>query len=133
MPINSQNIDPEGHRTDAELNDALRLIHSSPSASQSIRDKFRLEVEVEAEGSNFSAGEKQLLSLMRALVRGCKVLVLDEATSSVDPETDALIQRIIQTEFANVTLLSIAHRLQTVAFYDRILVMDAGKVAEVST
>jgi ABC-type multidrug transport system ATPase subunit len=59
------------------------------------------------------------------------VLLLDEATSSVDPETDALIQRIIQTEFADVTLISIAHRLQTVAYYDRILVLDAGRVAEV--
>ena len=102
----SQNIDPEGLRSDAELNDALALVNASPSASESIRDKFRLETEVDAEGSNFSAGEKQLLSLIRALVRGCKVLILDEATSSVDPETDGLIQRIIQTEFADVTVSS---------------------------
>lgn len=83
---------------------------------------------------------------MRALVKGSKVIVLDEATSSVDPETDALIQKIIQTEFKDVTvgdfgpivvrpadnqLISIAHRLQTVAFYDRILCLEAGQVAEV--
>ena len=66
--------------------------------------KFRLDVEVETDAGNFSVGEKQVLSLIRALVRGCKVLILDEATSSVDPETDALIQRIIQTEFADVTV-----------------------------
>ncbi len=67
------------------------------------------------------------------MVRRCKVLLLDEATSSVDPETDALVQRIIQTEFADVTLISIAHRLQTVAYYDRILVLDAGQIAEIDT
>jgi ABC-type multidrug transport system fused ATPase/permease subunit len=105
----SQNIDPEGHRSDAELNDALALVNASPSASESIRDKFRLGTEVDAEGGNFSAGEKQLLSLIRALVRGCKVLILDEATSSVDPETDGLIQRIIQTEFADITVSSYLH------------------------
>jgi ABC-type multidrug transport system fused ATPase/permease subunit len=59
---------------------------------------------VQADGGNFSAGEKQLLSLIRAMVRDCKVLILDEATSSVDLETDGLIQRIIQTQFADTTV-----------------------------
>lgn len=86
------------------MNDALSLIHSSRSASESIRDKFRLDTVVHADGANFSAGEKQLLSLIRALVRRSKVLVLDEATSSVDLETDGLIQRIIQTEFTDTTV-----------------------------
>ena len=67
------------------------------------------------------------------MVRRCKVLLLDEATSSVDPATDAFIQGIIQTEFADVSLISIAHRLQTVAYYDRILVLDAGQIAEFDT
>ena len=156
----SDNMDPEGTKSDAELNDALNLIYTSSAASKSIRDKFRLDTEVHTDGANFSAGEKQLMSLLRALIRGCKVLILDEATSSVDPETDSLIQRIIQTQLKDVTvslpfghacgrgrscsrsscmtvaradfqLLSIAHRLQTVAYYDRILVMDAGSVVEV--
>ncbi len=73
------------------------------------------------------------VALIRAMVRRCKVLLLDEATSSVDPETDALLQRIIQTEFADVTLISIAHRLQTVAYYDRILVLESGQLAEFDT
>nr|XP_031864005.1 uncharacterized protein CI109_000649 [Kwoniella shandongensis]KAA5531077.1 hypothetical protein CI109_000649 [Kwoniella shandongensis] len=125
-----ENINPTGCHTDAELNMALALIHHNPNASHSLRDKFHLDVVVDNEGANFSAGEQQLLALVRALVKGSKVLLLDEATSSVDPETDALIQRIIQTEFANITLISIAHRLQTVAYYDRIMVMDAGTVVE---
>jgi ATP-binding cassette subfamily C (CFTR/MRP) protein 1 len=76
--------------------------------------------------------------------RRCKILVLDEATSSVDLETDALIQRIIQTQLGSITvsqdriiadiqLISIAHRLQTVAYYDRIIVMDQGQIVESGT
>jgi ABC-type multidrug transport system fused ATPase/permease subunit len=65
-------------------------------------------------GSNYSAGEKQLLALCRALVKNSRVIVLDEATSSVDVETDAKLQRTIQTEFASSTLLCIAHRLNTI-------------------
>ena len=84
-------------------------------------------------GSNYSAGEKQLLALCRALVKNSKIIVLDEATSNVDVETDAKLQRTIQTEFASSTLLCIAHRLNTIVYYDRILVMDAGKVAEYDT
>ncbi|TYJ52286.1 hypothetical protein B9479_007101 [Cryptococcus floricola] len=128
-----ENIDPTNTHSDAALNDALNLIHNVDSSSHLIRAKFGLDATVASEGSNFSAGERQLLALVRALVRGSKVLMLDEATSSVDPETDALIQRIIQSQFSNTTILSIAHRLQTVAYYDRILVMDAGKVAELDT
>ncbi|ODN81434.1 hypothetical protein L202_01864 [Cryptococcus amylolentus CBS 6039] len=128
-----ENIDPTNTHSDAALNDALNLIHNVDSSSHLIRAKFGLDATVASEGSNFSAGERQLLALVRALVRGSKVLMLDEATSSVDPETDALIQRIIQSQFSNTTILSIVHRLQTVAYYDRILVMDAGKVAELDT
>ncbi|WVQ83250.1 hypothetical protein IAT38_005389 [Cryptococcus sp. DSM 104549] len=127
------NIDPTHTRSDSDLASALALINTDPSASAALREKFKLEGVVADGGVNFSAGERQLLALVRALVRGCKLLVLDEATSSVDPETDALIQRIIQTKFSDVTLLSIAHRLQTVAYYDRILVMEAGEVAEYDT
>ncbi|CAD6567059.1 MAG: hypothetical protein TREMPRED_003289 [Tremellales sp. Tagirdzhanova-0007] len=127
------NIDPTGARTDDELNAALSLIHDKSNASSSRNDKFQLDSTVLNEGGNFSAGERQLLALVRALARGCKVLLLDEATSSVDPATDSIIQTIIQTKFSDVTLISIAHRLQTVAYYDRILVMDSGKVAEFDT
>ncbi|WWC92929.1 uncharacterized protein L201_007892 [Kwoniella dendrophila CBS 6074] len=126
-----ENIDPTGSYSDDRLNDALNLIYRDSDGSSSVlRDKFRLDALLTSEGSNFSAGEKQLLALIRALVKRSKILLLDEATSSVDPETDALIQRIIQTEFSDITLISIAHRLQTVAYYDRILVIDEGQMAE---
>nr|XP_019009246.1 uncharacterized protein I206_05894 [Kwoniella pini CBS 10737]OCF48027.1 hypothetical protein I206_05894 [Kwoniella pini CBS 10737] len=127
------NLDPTSSRSDAELNEALNLIKNHPRVSSTLRDKLNLDASVASDGSNFSAGEKQLLSLIRALSRYCKILLLDEATSSVDPETDSLIQGIIQTEFSNITLLSIAHRLQTVAYYDRILVLDKGQVKEFDT
>nr|XP_018260210.1 uncharacterized protein I303_07127 [Kwoniella dejecticola CBS 10117]OBR82368.1 hypothetical protein I303_07127 [Kwoniella dejecticola CBS 10117] len=127
------NLDFSSSRSDAELNEALNLIRNHPRVSANLRDKLKLDSTVAPEGSNFSAGEKELLSLIRALSRRCKILLLDEATSSVDPETDALIQGIIQTEFSDVTLLSIAHRPQTVAYYDRILVLDKGQVKEFDT
>ncbi|WWC92110.1 uncharacterized protein L201_007064 [Kwoniella dendrophila CBS 6074] len=129
------NLDPLSIHNDDYLNPLLSLIHSDPllPASQSTKDKFKLDSQVTSEGTNFSAGEKQLLALIRALARNTKILLLDEATSSVDPETDALIQRIIQNHLNGVTLISIAHRLQTVAYYDRILVLDQGRVVEYHT
>lgn len=93
------------------MNDALSLITSSPSANEGIRAKFQLDAEIDTSGNNLSAGEKQVLSLLRALVRGSKLLVMDEATSSVDAETDALIQNIVKTEFADVTVSAKSRRV----------------------
>ncbi|KAF9234112.1 ABC protein [Melanogaster broomeanus] len=97
------------------------------------QNRYNLDSVVESEGANLSVGERSLLSLARALVKDCKVVVLDEATASVDLETDSKIQRTIQTEFSDCTLLCIAHRLRTIVSYDRILVLDAGRVAEFDT
>ncbi|KAI0700340.1 ATP-dependent bile acid permease [Cytidiella melzeri] len=128
------NLDPLASRTDAELIDALKkagLISEDGTPAQA---KFNLDAPVNDEGSNYSAGEKQLVALCRALIKNSKITVLDEATSSVDAETDAKLQRIIQTQFASSsTLLCIAHRLNTISFYDRVLVMDNGQVAEFDT
>ncbi|KAF9500249.1 multidrug resistance-associated ABC transporter [Pleurotus eryngii] len=131
-----ENLDPEASRTDAELITVLQRAwllprdgHSDPNAEA----KFSLESTIGDEGSNYSVGERQLLALCRALVKNSKIIVLDEATSSVDVETDSKLQQTIQTEFGTSTLLCIAHRLNTIAYYDRVLVMDNGKVAEFDT
>lgn len=95
--------------------------------------KFHLDQEVEDEGVNFSLGEKQLVAFARALVRGCKILILDEATSSVDYATDSKLQKAIVEEFSDCTILCIAHRLKTILDYDRIMVLDKGQLKEFDT
>lgn len=95
--------------------------------------KFHLNRDVETDGSNFSLGERQLIALARALIRKSKILILDEATSSVDYITDAKIQRTISTQFKNCTILSIAHRLETILLFDKIVVMDEGKIVQFDT
>ncbi|KAL6449932.1 YOR1 Oligomycin resistance ATP-dependent permease YOR1 [Candida maltosa Xu316] len=95
--------------------------------------KFHLDQTVEEDGANFSLGERQLIAFARALVRDSKILILDEATSSVDYETDAKIQDSIQKNFSDCTILTIAHRLKTIINYDRILVLDKGEVKEFDT
>ncbi|EDK39463.2 hypothetical protein PGUG_03561 [Meyerozyma guilliermondii ATCC 6260] len=92
--------------------------------------KFHLDQMVDDEGCNFSLGERQLIALARSLVRDSKILILDEATSSVDYETDAGIQDTIANEFRQCTILCIAHRLKTILHYDRIIVMENGQIIE---
>ncbi|KAG2366729.1 ABC protein [Suillus spraguei] len=141
------NLDPFSQHSDAELWDALQrsyLFDSSITSKQSssiggvrgeqaLTSRYGLDSTVESEGTNLSVGERSLLSLARALVKDCKIVVLDEATASVDLDTDNKIQYTIQTEFRGRTLLCIAHRLRTIISYDRILVLDAGLVAEFDT
>ncbi|EMD36548.1 hypothetical protein CERSUDRAFT_115579 [Gelatoporia subvermispora B] len=131
-----ENIDPENTRTDAELISALQrswLLPKEGKPDAMTEAKFSLNASISDEGSNYSAGEKQLLALCRALVKNSRIIVLDEATSNVDVETDAKVQKTIQTEFASSTLMCIAHRLNTIVYYDRVIVMDAGQVAEFDT
>jgi ATP-binding cassette subfamily C (CFTR/MRP) protein 1 len=151
------NLDPFGEHTDLELWSALRasdLIHEDadgtdekpketpkdgeisetviPQGDKST-NRIHLDSQVEEEGLNFSLGQRQLMALARALVRGSRIIVCDEATSSVDVETDDRIQYTMATAFRGRTLLCIAHRLRTIINYDRICVMDKGKIAQLDT
>ena len=89
-----------------------------------------LETPVSEGGLNFSQGQRQLICMARALLKKNKVVLMDEATASVDFETDEAIQKTIAAEFFDCTILCIAHRLRTVIEYDRILVLDQGEIAE---
>ena len=96
-------------------------------------DSRKLNMVISDGGSNFSLGQRQLICMARALVRKPKVLLMDEATASIDELTDHLIQKMIKTEFTDTTVITIAHRLNTIVQYDRILVLDQGNIAEFDT
>eukprot|EP01121_Diplochlamys_sp_Union-15-3_P018939 TRINITY_DN7011_c0_g1_i1.p1 TRINITY_DN7011_c0_g1~~TRINITY_DN7011_c0_g1_i1.p1 ORF type:complete len:625 (+),score=107.71 TRINITY_DN7011_c0_g1_i1:214-1875(+) len=124
------NLDPFDDHTDAELWSALDAVYLREQVEKMTG---LLNASVSEYGENLSVGTRQLMCLARALLRKSKVLVMDEATASVDFETDALIQKTIREQFKNVTVLTIAHRINTIADSDRVLVLDKGKVAEFDT
>ncbi|KAM7127618.1 multidrug resistance-associated protein 1-like isoform 4-T4 [Ciconia maguari] len=124
------NLDPLGKHSDLELWEVLELCGLKDFV-QSLPKK--LLHEISEGGENLSVGQRQLVCLARVLLRKTKILVLDEATASVDMETDNLVQFTIKREFYNCTILTIAHRLHTVMDSERVLVLDAGRILEYDT
>ncbi|KAF0693729.1 Aste57867_15337 [Aphanomyces stellatus] len=120
-------LDPFDEYTDAQLWEALEKVKMTGRVSQ---EEKKLESTIEENGENYSVGERQMLCMARALLRNCRIVVMDEATAAIDHETDQNLQSVIRTEFASSTVLTIAHRLDTVLDADRIMVFDQGRLAQ---
>lgn len=124
------NLDPTHATSDAAMWRSLQQVSLEAAVKQ---QEGGLDAAVAEGGENWSQGQRQLICVARALLRGARIVVLDEASSSVDVTSDSVLQQTIRSEFAQCTVLTIAHRLNTIVDSTRILVLDAGKVAEYDT
>ncbi|XP_060522778.1 ATP-binding cassette sub-family C member 4-like [Cylas formicarius] len=118
-----QNIDPLNIYTDEEIWTALSKVYLKDVVDD-------LDLVVSDHGSNFSTGQRQLVCLARAIVKRNRIVILDEATSNMDPETEVLVQKVIEEQFSNFTVIVIAHRLQSVLDCHKVMVMEKGEIVE---
>ncbi|KAJ5794165.1 hypothetical protein N7457_000764 [Penicillium paradoxum] len=118
------NADPTGSHSDRDILAALKSVQLLPA----IQEKGNLDTEVD--DVHLSHGQKQLFCLARALLRPGNILILDEATSNIDTKTDEIMQRVIREKFCNHTIIAVAHKLDTILDFDRIVVLDAGQIVE---
>lgn len=122
-----ENLDPFHQHDDEQINESLLDVHML----EAVRFlPHGLDTTVAEGGSNFSVGQRQLLCLARAILRRNKILVLDEPTANVDSRTDKLLQEAVAKSFQGATILAVAHRLDTVIDFDKILVLGSGGVLE---
>lgn len=124
------NLDPSNRYTDDEIWMSLKKVNLECKIASF---SAQLDSPIIEGGKNLSVGEKQLLCLARALLKETKLLVIDEATANVDNETDRSIQNVLKTCFKQTTILTIAHRLETILNNDKLLVLDKGKIIECGT
>ncbi|KAF5356102.1 hypothetical protein D9756_004037 [Leucocoprinus leucothites] len=125
------NLDPFDQYDDATLNDALRAAGLFALQADMDEGNITLDTGIASGGGNLSVGQRQILALARAIVRGSKLLILDEATSAIDHKTDTAIQMSLRHELGrDTTVITIAHRLHTIMDADKIMVLDAGRIAE---
>ncbi|KAE9401197.1 hypothetical protein BT96DRAFT_918935 [Gymnopus androsaceus JB14] len=122
-----ENLNVFGKLTDEEIWSALEAVQLK-NTTLSFKDK--LDQKLSSSGTDFSRGQMQLLALARALLRKNKIVILDEATANLDMQTDRMIQEVIRSAFKDVTVVTIAHRIYTIADYDQVIVLDHGRVVE---
>lgn len=127
------NLDPFHECNDSEFIAALVQVQFIPSHVAMNTDFFDLSSPISESGGNLSQGQRQLLSIARAIVLRPKILVFDEATSAVDAATDSLVQRGMRESFPDSSLIVIAHRLSTIGDFDKVVVLESGRVRELGT